>query len=45
MKLNQKHVLVCDCEGTMPIDGEALAKADGENWDVGFGGRRRRANV
>ena len=27
------------------IEGEALAKADGENWDVGFGGRRRRANV
>lgn len=30
MKLNQKHVLVCDCEGTMPIDGEALAKACGQ---------------
>ncbi|MEQ8504283.1 MAG: 4Fe-4S dicluster domain-containing protein [Rhodospirillales bacterium] len=27
MKLNQKHVLVCDCEGTMTIDGKALAKA------------------
>ncbi|MEQ9556138.1 MAG: 4Fe-4S binding protein [Rhodospirillales bacterium] len=27
MKLNEKHVLVCDCEGTMSIDGKALAKA------------------
>ncbi len=27
MKLNDKQVLVCDCEGTMTIDGKALAKA------------------
>ncbi len=27
MKLNEKEVLVCDCEGTMTIDGKALAKA------------------
>ena len=27
MKLNEKHILVCDCEGTMSIDGKALAKA------------------
>lgn len=27
MKLNDKEVLVCDCEGTMVIDGKALAKA------------------
>ena len=30
MKLNEKHVLVCDCEGTMSIDGTALAKACGQ---------------
>ena len=30
MKLNEKHVLVCDCEGTMSIDGKALAKACGQ---------------
>lgn len=33
MKLNGQQVLVCDCEGTMAIDGKALAKAcdgDGE---------------
>lgn len=29
MKLNEKRVLVCDCEGTMTIDGKALAKACG----------------
>ncbi|HAD86246.1 MAG TPA: hypothetical protein DCG48_02690, partial [Rhodospirillaceae bacterium] len=34
MKLNQKHVLVCDCEGTMPIDGEALAKACGRGAEA-----------
>ena len=27
MKLNDKEVLVCNCEGTMDIDGKALAKA------------------
>jgi ferredoxin len=27
MKLNDKEVLVCNCEGTMAIDGKALAKA------------------
>ena len=27
MKLNGKEVLVCNCEGTMTIDGKALAKA------------------
>ncbi len=31
MKLNEKHVLVCDCEGTMSIDGKALAKACGQD--------------
>ena len=29
MKLNDKEVLVCHCEDTMVIDGEALAKACG----------------
>ena len=29
MELNNKKVLVCDCEGTMTIDGKALAKACG----------------
>ncbi|HEX9701545.1 MAG TPA: 4Fe-4S dicluster domain-containing protein [Rhodospirillales bacterium] len=27
MKLNDKELLVCNCEGTMTIDGKALAKA------------------
>ncbi len=27
MRLNDKEVLVCNCEGTMDIDGKALAKA------------------
>lgn len=31
MKLNGKEVLVCNCEGTMDIDGKALAKALGED--------------
>ncbi|MDJ0947560.1 MAG: 4Fe-4S binding protein [Alphaproteobacteria bacterium] len=29
MKLNDKRILVCDCEGTMPLDGKSLAKALG----------------
>ena len=29
MKLNDKEVLVCTCEGTMAIDANALAKACG----------------
>lgn len=29
MNLNGKNVLVCDCEGTMSIDGKALSKACG----------------
>ena len=29
MKLNDKRVLVCDCGGTMTLDGRALAKACG----------------
>ena len=29
MELNKKLVLVCNCEGTMPLDGKALAKACG----------------
>jgi ferredoxin len=27
MEINGKRVLVCDCEGTMPLDGNALAHA------------------
>ena len=27
MKLNGKTVLVCNCEGTMSLNGDALAKA------------------
>ena len=34
MKLNQKQVLVCDCEGTMSIDGKALAKACGQGAEA-----------
>ena len=29
MRLDGKRVLVCNCEGTMPLDGKALAKACG----------------
>ncbi len=29
MEINGKTVLVCDCEGTMPLDAKALAKALG----------------
>src|SRR5258708_36629859 len=29
MELGGKRVLVCNCEGTMPLDGRALAKACG----------------
>ena len=29
MEINGKRILVCDCEGTMPLDGGALAKACG----------------
>ncbi len=29
MKIKDKRVLVCDCEGTMPLDAGALAKACG----------------
>ena len=29
MQLDGKHVLVCNCENTMPLDGKALAKACG----------------
>ena len=29
MKLDGKEILICDCEGTMPLDGEALAKVCG----------------
>lgn len=36
MNLGDKTVLVCDCEGTMPLDGKALAKACGaEGCTVG----------
>lgn len=27
MDVNGKRLLVCDCNGTMPLDGEALARA------------------
>jgi ferredoxin len=29
MKINGKHVLLCSCEATMPLDGEAVARALG----------------
>lgn len=29
MEINHKHVLVCDCEGTMALEAKALAKACG----------------
>ena len=29
LKLGNKTVLVCDCEGTMPLDGATLARACG----------------
>ena len=31
IKVNGKHVLVCNCEGTMNIDDSKLAKASGSN--------------
>ena len=31
MKINGKRVLVCNCKGTMNIDGSNLAKACGSN--------------
>ena len=34
MKLNGKTVLLCDCEGTMPLDGDALAKACGGDGEL-----------
>jgi len=34
MKLNGKTVLVCNCEGTMSLDGKALAKACGGDGDL-----------
>lgn len=36
MRLDGKRVLVCNCEGTMPLDGKALARACGasESGDV-----------
>jgi ferredoxin len=35
MERNGKQVLICDCEGTMPLDGKALAKAlDGKELAV-----------
>lgn len=33
MRLDGKRVLVCNCEGTMPLDGAALAKACGATLD------------
>lgn len=33
MRLDGKRVLVCNCEGTMPLDGAALAKACGATMD------------
>jgi Pyruvate/2-oxoacid:ferredoxin oxidoreductase delta subunit len=33
MAIEGKRVLVCDCEGTMPLDGKALAKACGAGPD------------
>ncbi len=34
MEINGKTVLVCDCEGTMPLDGARLAKACGVSGSV-----------
>ena len=31
MEVNGKKVLICDCEGTMPLNGDALATAFGGN--------------
>lgn len=33
MKINNKTILLCDCEGTMPLDGKALLKACGGEGD------------
>lgn len=38
MSLNGKRLLICNCEGTMPIDGKALARA----CTVGADGRASR---
>ena len=34
MKLRGRKVLVCGCEATMPLDGEALAKGCGADESV-----------
>jgi len=44
MKLNGKEVLVCNCEGTMTIDGKALAKAC-QGSDKKGGGKKAEAEV
>lgn len=33
MRLDGKRILMCNCEGTMPLDGVALAKACGASTD------------
>jgi ferredoxin len=35
MRLDGKRLLICDCEGTMPLDGKALAKACGQSGKEG----------
>ena len=34
MRLGKKTVLVCDCEGTMPLDGSRLSRACGLDEDT-----------
>lgn len=44
MRLDGKRVLVCSCEGTMPLDGAALAKACGAQ-DEGVATQLCRADI
>lgn len=45
MQLDGKHVLVCNCEKTMPLDGAALAKACGARDDAGLATQLCRAEI
>jgi ferredoxin len=46
MRLDGKHVLVCNCEGTMPLNGTALAKACGAgSADAGVATQLCRADL
>ena len=45
MKLNGKTVLLCNCEGTMSLNGDALAKASGGDGDLAIHDHLCRAQI